>query len=261
MLTLYEHPLSPYSQKVKIALREKGIAFTLKYPEGIGTGASGGAFAAASPRAEVPALIDGETAIFDSTIILEYIEDKWPTPSLQPAGAAERARVRMIEEIVDTHYEAVNWGLGELHWFKRAEGDLAETLDANAAEQVRGFFAWLEGQLGDRVWFNGEAFGRGDLCVAPFVGASRVWGHTPAPGSKLAAWVERSGALPSVGQTLAESFAFDRGASNVAQMVAQGLFKREYRDHRLEWMIRSGGIEVVLKGLAADNIRFAPAFG
>jgi len=260
MLIVYEHPLSPYSQKVKIALREKGVDFELKYPEGIGTGASGGAFAVASPRAEVPALIDGDVMIFDSTIILEYIEDKWPTPSLQPAGAAERARVRMLEEIVDTHYEAVNWGLGELHWFKRADGALAETLDANAARQVQGFFAWLERQLGDRAWFNGEAFGRGDLCVAPFVGTSRVWGHAPQAGSKLAAWVERTTALPSVGQTLAESFGFDRAASNVAEMLAAGYFKREFRDHRLEWMIRSGGIEVVLKGLEADNIRFAPDF-
>jgi hypothetical protein len=44
-------------------------------------------------------------------------------------------------------------------------------------------------------------------------------------------------------------------------MVEQGLFKREYRDHRLEWMIKSGGLDVVVKGLERDNIRFAPAFG
>ena len=48
---------------------------------------------------------------------------------------------------------------------------------------------------------------------------------------------------------------------NVAELVEKGLFKREYRDHRLEWMIKSGGVEVVLKGLERDNIRFAPPFG
>jgi glutathione S-transferase len=249
---LYEHPLSPYSQKVKIALREKGIDFELRLPDA--------EFAAANPRGEVPAMIDGETAIFDSTIILEYIEDKWPTPSLQPPGPAERARVRMLEEMVDTHYEAINWGLGELHWFRRAEGTLGETLDAEAGRQVRGVFAWLETQLGDRAWFNGETFGRGDLCVAPFVGTSRVWGHTPPSGSKLADWVERTTTLPSVGQTLAESFAFDRATSGVPEMLAAGLFKREFRDHRLEWMVKSGGMDVVLKGLEADNIRFGPDF-
>ena len=213
MLTLYEHPLSPYSQKVKIALRHKGIDFTLKYPEGIGAGAAGGAFAAASPRSEVPALIDGDTAIFDSTIILEYIEDKWPAPSLQPAGAAERARVRMIEEIVDTHYEAVNWGLGELHWFKRAEGALAEALNAEAGRQVRGLLHVARDTAGRPRLVQR----RGVRPRRPVRGPvrrhlPRVGAHAARPGSKLAAWVERSSALPAVGQTLAESFAFDRQA-------------------------------------------------
>jgi glutathione S-transferase/RNA polymerase-associated protein len=49
--------------------------------------------------------------------------------------------------------------------------------------------------------------------------------------------------------------------TDVAKMVEQGLFKREYRDHRLEWMIKVGGLEVVTKGLAKDNIRFGPDFG
>jgi hypothetical protein len=35
------------------------------------------------------------------------------------------------------------------------------------------------------------------------------------------------------------------------------MFKREYRDHRLEWMIRSGGLDVVLEGLKNNNIRFS----
>ena len=43
--------------------------------------------------------------------------------------------------------------------------------------------------------------------------------------------------------------------------MEKGLFKREYRDHRLEWMIKSGGIDVVLKGLEKGNIRFSPDFG
>jgi len=37
-------------------------------------------------------------------------------------------------------------------------------------------------------------------------------------------------------------------------------FKREYRDHRLEWMIRAGGLDVVVTGLAANNIRFNGSF-
>jgi len=43
---------------------------------------------------------------------------------------------------------------------------------------------------------------------------------------------------------------------NVAGLIKTGAFKRQYRDHRLEWMIRSGGLQVVLDGLKQDNIRF-----
>jgi glutathione S-transferase/RNA polymerase-associated protein len=262
MLTLYDHPFSPYAQKVKIALREKGQSFSAPLPQGIGVGGAVGAFVEANPRAEVPALIDGDVKIFDSTIILEYIEDKWPEPPLLPKGAAERARVRMLEEVMDTHYEAINWGLGELRAFMRAQGALAEAIEARAAAQTQGYFVWLERQLGARTWFNGESFGWGDLCVIPYLNGSRGHGHAPAAGSALAAWMERANARPSVAAAVKDITDMLSGGgadmSAVAKMVEDGLFKREYRDHRLEWMIKVGGLEIVQAGLARDNIRFSP---
>jgi glutathione S-transferase/RNA polymerase-associated protein len=42
--------------------------------------------------------------------------------------------------------------------------------------------------------------------------------------------------------------------------VEQGLFVREYRDHRLEWMLRSGGRQIVLDGMTKGNIRFSVEF-
>ena len=262
MITLYEHPLSPYAQKVKIALREKGIPFETLMPGGLGAGGAQGAFLAASPRAEAPALVDGDLSVFDSTIILEYLEDAYPEPSMRPASAADRARVRMLEEVMDTHYEAINWGLSELRWFKRAEGERAAAIEAAAKAQIDDFHGWLERQLGERTWFNGETFGWGDLSVVPFVNGSVGHGHRPPEGSRLADWLARANARPSVVQTVAEVLEMVKASamSNVAELVEKGLFKREYRDHRLEWMIKSGGVEVVIKGLERDNIRFAPAF-
>jgi glutathione S-transferase/RNA polymerase-associated protein len=260
MITLYDHPLSPYAQKVRIALREKAVPFEVALPGGLGAGGAAGEFAQANPRAEVPVLVDGDARVFDSTIILEYIEDRWPTPALLPSGAAERAQVRMIEEVMDTHFEAITWGLSEVGWFKRAEGDLARTLWESAAGQILGFYAWLEGQLDDRAWFNGESFGWGDIAVAPFVAASAMTGTPPASGGRLAAWLEKALARPSVADTVGEARSFNTRDSGVAEAVASGAFKREYRDHRLEWMIKSGGLEVVLKGLEANNIRFTQDF-
>jgi glutathione S-transferase/RNA polymerase-associated protein len=259
---LYDHPLSPYSQKVKISLREKGVPFEAALPGGLGAGGAAGEFVEANPRAEVPALIDGEVRVFDSTVILEYLEDAYPEPAMLPASPAERARVRMLEEVMDTHFEAINWGLSELRWFRRAEGDQAAMLEEAAARQTQGYFAWLERQLGEREWFNGEGFGWGDLAVAPYVNGSAGHGHRPPKGSRLAGWYERARARPSVADTIEEAAASNRASAlpNVAEMVEKGLFKREYRDHRLEWMIKSGGLDVVVKGLERDNIRFTPEF-
>jgi glutathione S-transferase len=266
MLKLFDHPLSPYAQKVKISLLEKSVAFEAPLPEAIGSGQSPADFAAANPRMEVPTLIDGDFTVFDSTVILEYIEDKWPTPPMLPQAPAERARVRMLEDVMDTHYEAINWGLSELQHFGRGPGATGELIKANAAKQIAGFHRWLEVQLGDRSWFNGNEFGWGDLCVIPYINGSAGFGFEPPPGSRLAAWMAQANARDSVAQVTAAAaeVAMEGNAAGMAavkQALEQGLFKREYRDHRLEWMIKSGGLEVVIDGLEKANIRFTPDFG
>ncbi len=260
-LILYEHPLSPYAQKCKIAMREKGIPFEARLPVGIGSGTTGESdFQQASPRGEVPALVEGAVRIFDSTIILEYLEDRWPSPSLLPERPEDRARVRMLEDVMDTQYEPINWGLGEINFFGRAKGELAAEITRRTGEQVAVWHRYLERQLGSRPWFNGERFGWGDLSVVPYVNGSRGFGFEPARGSRLADWLERANARESVATCAAEAAASISGMQNVSQFVEQGLMKREYRDHRLEWMIRTGGMQVVLDGLRAKNIRFNSEF-
>ena len=256
-IEILEHPLSPYAQKVKIALSEKGVPFEARIPGAIGSGQVSPEFARANPRGEVPVIYVEGQAIFDSTIILEFIEDRFPDPPLLPASPADRARVRMIEDLVDTHYEAITWGLSEIANFKRATGDQAAAMQAKAGEELAQLHAWLEAQLGDRPWFNGEAFGWGDLCVAPFVAGAIGFGFPPT--GKLSEWFARVAARPSVATSLNQAREMAAAMAGVAQIVEAGLFKRQYRDHRLEWMIRSGGLSVVQKGIERDNIRFNSA--
>ena len=261
MIVLYEHPLSPYAQKIKIALREKGIEFESKTPDVSGGGFGGSEFLQANPRAELPTLIDGNVKIFDSTIILEYIEEKWSEPPLLPSNPAERAYVRTIEEVMDTYYEPINWGLGEIDFFGRAKGELADKIVENAKQQAAKCRQWLAKQLGDREWFNGDRFGWSDLCVVPHISVSSIaFGIAPEANSPLADWFKRVSVRPSVAQTVQEASGSIAGLEQFANIVEQGMFKREYRDHRLEWMIRMGGLSVVLDGIEKDNIRFSYDF-
>jgi glutathione S-transferase len=255
MLKVYEHPFSPYAQKVKIALYEKHVPFELEVPNAFAGGAS--EYGKTNPRLEVPALMDDGFAIFDSTIILQYVEDKWPHPPMLPQAPRERARVRMIEELCDTYYEPINWGLMEVTAWGRASGDLAAAIVKRAGEQTAGVFAWLERELGSNPYFNGAAFGYGDLSVYPFVRGSVVFGNPPRPGSPMAAWAARVESRESVRKTIEAAQSFVGGIEMLKQMLKSGAFKRQYRDHRLEWMMRSGGIEIVREGLVNGTIRFS----
>lgn len=252
-LTLWEHPLSPYAQKVKIALREKGVAFAVRLPAGIGVGSTDDGFAAASPRREVPALEDGAAAVFDSRIIVDYIEERWPEPAISPPDPAARARGRMIEEAVDTQLEAIGWGLMECRVFKRGDEALRARLEAEAARQIDRFHGWLARHLGDRPYFGGDSFLRADMAVIPHLLAAA----RPKPETPLGAWVSRCLARESVAQTAGEAQASLAGMANVDAAVKAGLFKRQYRDHRLEWMMRSGGADIVRDGVATNTIRFS----
>jgi glutathione S-transferase len=258
MPTLYEHPLSPYAQKVKIALYEKSLPFETRVPN-LFQPAGETEFQASNVRLEVPSFVDGDVSVFDSTVILEYIEDKWPSPPLLPSTPAERARVRMIEEICDTYVEAILWAIYEIRVFERAKDAFAEELIGRAGKQIAGCQRWLEGQLGNRPWFNGDTFGWGDLSVWPYVAGQAAAGF--APSGKLAAWLEKASSRESTGKCAQAALESMTGFQSLGSLVEAGMFKREYRDHRLEWMIRSGGKQIVLDGLEKGNIRFAVELG
>jgi glutathione S-transferase len=257
MLTLYEHPLSAYAMKVKMALLEKALEFQAIVPEGMATGTTGGAFVEASPRAEIPALIDGDVKVFDSTIILEYLEDKWPNPALLPQGPAQRARVRMIEDVMDGLYEPNNWGIMEVIRFKRASGALADKLVGHAKSNIDQLQHWLDGQLSGKPWFNGDSFGWGDIACAPYINRSAANGYTPPAGSQLSAWLARVNQRPSVAKVIAQMREVLANLPDFAALLAQGKIKRQYRDHRLEWMIAGGGLSVVQEGIEKGTVRFS----
>ena len=168
---------------------------------------------------------------------------------------------------MDTHYEAINWGLGELEFFGRGAGTLADALHERAKTQTHAWQRWLTVALGDREWFNGNDFGWGDLAVIPYLNGSAGFDLAPEAGP-LADWMARANARDTVGEvtraaaamSMSGSEAARAGMAAVREMLERGEFKREYRDHRLEWMIRSGGLDVVVDGLEKDNIRFTDEF-
>src|SRR5262250_1630346 len=103
-MKLYSGPLSLFSRKVEIALREKGLAFDremVAFTQAKGYQPKHPAVLAANPKRQVPVLIDGDLTLFDSTLIFEYLEDAYPATPLFPREAKDRARCRLLELTAD----------------------------------------------------------------------------------------------------------------------------------------------------------------
>ena len=101
MLTLYDGTTSVCAIKVRLALLEKGIVFDshnidLRAGEQFDPG-----YLKLNPNAVVPTLVDSDDVIIESSVILQYLEDTQPDPSLLPDGALERAQMRVWMKRVD----------------------------------------------------------------------------------------------------------------------------------------------------------------
>ncbi len=239
---------------MKLALREKGLDFKRKIvgPDDFDSPE----LSNANPRGEVPALVDDGTAVFDSTVMCEYLEDKYPEPRLYPAEPAERARVRMLEDIADTQHEAALWALFEIRFFGRGTGELGEAITARALEAVARMYDRLEAELDGRQYFTGDSFGVGDCAVMPHVSAASMSGaKADEDHPRVRDWVKRTRERESVQQDRADVGA--AMATMAADAEAAAKRPRQYRDHRLEWMMRNGGEKIVADGVANGSIKFS----
>jgi glutathione S-transferase len=185
---------SPYAWRVWLALERKGIPYhrkTLSFDAGdLGTPE----FGALNPRRRVPVLIDDDFVIYESAAIVEYIQDRWPEgPALFAQDARKRAIQRRMVREADQYLAAV----GQRFATGAGGGDMNELREELAVWDGAATGEFLAGELSAV-----------DLTVYPFVALFlRIAGKSPdfvksdVIGPRLAAWIDRMGALPIVQHT------------------------------------------------------------
>ena len=104
MFVLCGFTASNYYNKVKLALLEKGIAFT---EEAIATGNKSELVLEATPLGKVPFIRTEHGTLCESQVIMDYIEARYPTPPLMPADPWQAAKVRELITFIDLHGELV----------------------------------------------------------------------------------------------------------------------------------------------------------
>jgi glutathione S-transferase len=188
-LTLISHKLCPYVQRAVIALNEKGVPFERI---DIDLANKPDWFLKLSPLGKTPVLLVGDVAIFESAVILEYLEETQPKP-LHPADPLARAE----------HRGWIEFGsavLGDIAGFYAAKDEA--TFKAKAA-QLEQKFARLEARVVASPWFDGENFSLVDAVFGPVFRYFDVFDEIAdfgilAAKPKLARWRQALAARPSV---------------------------------------------------------------
>ncbi|MFP5324703.1 MAG: glutathione S-transferase [Gammaproteobacteria bacterium] len=137
MITLCGFAASNYYNKVKLALLEKGVPFSEELAW------VGETDLAASPLGKVPYLKTDEGALCESTVMLEYIEAKYPQPALLPADPFAAAKVRELLRYLELHLELVARNLYPEAFFGGKVSDSAKEKTAQQLEKNIAAFAKL----------------------------------------------------------------------------------------------------------------------
>lgn len=218
-MKLYSGPLSLFSRKVEIALREKDLTFErvmVPFSQTGGYSPKDPDVLAINPKGQVPVLVDGDLALYDSTVILEYLEDAYPDPALYPKAPVERARCRLLDVFAD---EVMLVPLRALMFRTEPRSGDAESRDAKEAKAkeaepvLTGMYAELDRELHGKNYLCG-AFSAADISVFMAVLYSRRLGGPPVSGHPaLAAWYARLESRPAFAAIVAEIVAADRELS------------------------------------------------
>jgi glutathione S-transferase len=152
-LTLVSHHLCPYVQRAAIALAEKGTVYERVT---VDLANKPDWFKALSPLGKTPVLKVGETAIFESAVILEYLEETQAN-ALHPQDPLRRAEHRSLIEFGSAVLNDI-WG-----FYSAPDPASFETKRKQLADR----FAWLEPRLLAEPWFDGARFSLVDAVFAP----------------------------------------------------------------------------------------------
>ena len=206
MRTLYHLPVDPRSRKIRILLAEKGLEVQLKSEK---IWERRDAFLRLNPAGEVPVLLDADgTTVAGDTVIVEYLEEGYPAPSMLGGTLLDRAETRrladwfdrkMAREVTDRLVEEklmkrfLRMGQPDSAAIRAAHANIGYHLD---------YIAWL---CDRRRWLSGPNFSLADIAAASQLSVLDYMGDVPWEAHEEAKnWYARVKSRPSLRPILAD---------------------------------------------------------
>jgi len=237
MLTLYEFGNSVCCQKVRQVLCEKGLEWESRQVDLFHHQQYDSAYLELNPKGLVPTLVHDGKALIESTLICEYLDERFPEPGLVPRSPYERARMRLWSKAVD---EGLHEGATEISFSAMFRERLRNAPERQRQIRFRNvgdprrrdrfistyelgvespFVLWaiaaferafktMETDLGDgREWLVGDAFSLADVNLVPYLARLEyltlleVWiAHRP----RVREWWDRAKARPAFNAAIAD---------------------------------------------------------
>jgi len=197
MMELYSGTTCPFSQRCRFVLFEKGMDFELRdvdlynKPEDI---------AVMNPYGQVPILVERDLVLYESNIINEYIDERFPHPQLMPADPVMRARARLFlfnfEKELFVH-------VGTL---EARESRADEKALEQARQQIRDRLSQLAPIFLKNKFMLGEEFSMLDVAIAPLLWRLDHYGiELPKNAAPLQKYAERIFSRPAYIEALTPS--------------------------------------------------------
>lgn len=196
MIKLYDFKSSPNCQRVKVVLAEKNLPYEIvpvdlskkeqKTPD----------YLKMNPYGKVPVLTDDSTVLYESLIINEYLEEKYPNPPLMPKDPAKKAKGRILVDYGMAHFDSAYQKL-RMELMKEAKEQSQPIIDG-AKGELKKLLQRFEDELGDQQYLLGD-FSLVDADLIPRFTRLAGFGVLPDPSlPRLGKYLERMKARPSV---------------------------------------------------------------
>ena len=196
MIKLYDFKSSPNCQRVKVVLAEKNLSYEIvpvdlrkqeqKKPEYLNL----------NPYGKVPVLIDDSTVLYESLIINEYLNEKYPDPPLLPKDPAGKAKARILIDYGMAHFDSAYQKL-RIELMKDPKEQSQPVIDG-AKNDLRKLLQRFEDEIGDQQYLMGD-FSLVDADLIPRFSRLEGFGVLPDPSlPRLGKYMERMKARPSV---------------------------------------------------------------
>ena len=190
-MTLFSDDNSPYCHMVRIVLAEKGINFE---SQAVDLDAVSEELTELNPYSEVPTLVDRDLVLYNHTVIMEYLDERFPHPPLMPVDPVSRSRIRLLLQRI------------ERDWYTLAHQFFAGKDTETASKALRDSLVGSSPIFESKPFFMSEEYSLLDCALSPLLWRLPVFGiELPSQAKHLIKYADAMFEREAFQESLTES--------------------------------------------------------